>query len=68
VRADMSQCVRVLPLEKVVAFLLIFFMFKRNLRIVLHSLSCHTDVLSIHLLLSFKTGPSYICVVVQSPL
>jgi hypothetical protein len=33
-------------------------MFERNLRIVLYFLSRHADVLSIHLLLSFKTGPS----------
>jgi hypothetical protein len=39
-------------------------MFKRNLRIVLHILGRHADVLSIHLLLSDRTGPSYVCVVV----
>jgi hypothetical protein len=30
--------------------------------------SCQEDVFSIQLLMSFKTGPSYICVVAQSPL
>jgi hypothetical protein len=40
-------------------------MFKRNLRIVLHILSRRKDVLSNHLLLSFKTRPSYVCAVVQ---
>jgi hypothetical protein len=34
--------------------------YSRNLRNVLHILSRHKDVLSIHLLLSFKTGPSYV--------
>jgi hypothetical protein len=38
-------------------------MFKRILQIVLHILSRHADVLSIH-----RAGPSYICVVVQFPL
>jgi hypothetical protein len=44
-------------------------MFKKNLRIVLHILSRHADMLSINLLLplSFKAGQSYICVGVQSP-
>jgi hypothetical protein len=43
-------------------------MFQGNLRSVLHILSRHEDELSTHLLFSFKTGPSHVCVVVQSPL
>jgi hypothetical protein len=46
-------------------------MFTRNVRIVLHVPSHHDDVLSIlsiHLLLLFKTRLFYVCVVVQSPL
>jgi hypothetical protein len=42
--------------------------FKRNFQIVLHLISRHEDVLSIHLPLSFETGPSYVHHVAQSPL
>jgi hypothetical protein len=38
-------------------------MFKRNLKIFLHILSSHEDVLSIYPLLSFKIGPSYVYVI-----
>jgi hypothetical protein len=45
-------------------------LFKRHIRIVSHILcgAMKTYSIYIHLFLSFKTGPSYVCVVAKSPL
>jgi hypothetical protein len=57
----MTSVVLQMPLQ-------VLIIFKKNVRIYLHILNGHADVLSVRLLLLFKAGPSDVYVVAFSPL